>query len=156
MVLLQTKISMMLRRFGQKHNKQMYLYQADVIRKNLLKKGSSYMTKVQECVHNCLNNSMFVSMMGGTIAFILTLVLGSYGYTWGESKADGEEKAQWRAQHERLLERKFEEVRQGQEKLKDSFERTNTDMKELLKQILEEQRRSNHNQGGSPYSPRRG
>jgi hypothetical protein len=91
-------------------------------------------------------------MMGGTVAFILTLVLGSYGYTWGELKSEQEEKTAWRAKHEELLERKFEEVRIGQEKLKDSFERTNNDTRELLKQILEEQKKSNQ---GTIYKQRR-
>lgn len=143
MELLRIKILTMLRRFGMKLNGQTCLSPVGVTRNILLKRESSFMGKVEECVHNCLNNSLFVSIMGGTIAFILTLVLGSYGYTWGESKADTEEKAQWRSEHEKLLERKFEEVRQGQEKLKDSFERTNTDTRELLKQILDEQRRAN-------------
>lgn len=143
MELLLTRTWAKFKRFGMRPNEQMYLYPVGATRNILLKKGNSFMGRVEECVHNCLNNSLFVSVMGGIIAFILTLVLGSYGYTWGESKADMEEKAQWRSEHEKLLERKFEEVRQGQEKLKDSFERTNNDTKELLKQILDEQRRAN-------------
>lgn len=147
MELSQSKISMMLKRFGWKPNELMYSYPVGVIRKNSSKRKSNFMGRVNECVHDCLNNSMFVSMMGGTITFILMLILGSYAYTWNELKSDGEEKAQWRLQHERQLDRKFEEVKLGQREVRDSLERSNNDTRDMLKQILDGQKQAKEQYG---------
>lgn len=142
MELSQLKICQMLERFGMKHKEQMCLYQVDVTRNTLSKKGNDTMSKVGDCVHNCLNNSIFVTIMGGVIAFILTLVLGSYGYTWGESKAEREEKTAWRSEHEKGLEKKFDEVKQWQKEITESINKNNDTTKDLLKQILDEQKKS--------------
>lgn len=147
MELSQSKISMMLKRFGWKPNELMYSYPVGAIRKNSSKRKSSFMGRVNECVHDCLNNNMFVSMMGGTITFMLMLILGSYAYTWNELKTDGEEKAQWRLQHERQLDRKFEEVKLGQREVRDSLERSNNDTRDMLKQILDGQKQAKEQYG---------
>jgi hypothetical protein len=143
MVLSQRKTWEKLKRFGMKPKEQMCLSQVDVIKNISLKRESSFMGRVNDCVHNCLNNSMFVSIMGGIVAFILTLVLGSYSYTWSEAKSDQEEKNEWRAKHEERLDRRFDEIKQGQDKLRDSIEKINDNTNSLLKEILEEQKRSN-------------
>jgi len=90
-------------------------------------------------------NSMMMPIIGGVMALGATLVLGAYGYTWSEMKSEQEEKHQWRTEHQQVLDKKFEEVKQGQEKLVDAITKSTDDTKDILKQMLEEQRKSNEN-----------
>lgn len=115
----------------------MYLFLAGAIKNDLLKKANDMSNA--DALHN-----VHISVIGGIVALGMTLILGSYGYTWGELKAEQEEKRLWRKEHQELLEKKFDEVKQGQEKLNEELRRSNTDTNDMLKQILEEQKKQNN------------
>lgn len=100
-------------------------------------------------------NSFFVTMVGGAMALITTLILASYAYTWAESSKNVEEKTQWRKEHQQVLDKKFEEVKQIQERLADKIEQSNDRTRDLLQQVLEEQRRYNDRVGGHGNNPPR-
>ena len=120
-----------------KLRQQMYLFLAGAIKNDLLKKANDMSNA--DALHN-----VHISVIGGIVALGMTLILGSYGYTWGELKAEQEEKRLWRKEHQELLEKKFDEVKQGQEKLNEELRRSNTDTNDMLKQILEEQKKQNN------------
>lgn len=87
------------------------------------------------------HNGLLISIISGVIALGMTLILGSYGYTWIELKAEQEEKRAWRTEYQRVLDRKFEEVKQGQDKLLSIVHDNNTTTKDILLQILNEQKK---------------
>lgn len=102
-------------------------------------------TKVTDCDHDCTNkeNGMFVSLVSGGLTIIITLILGSYGYTWSETGRQETEKHEWRKDHEVGLDKKFEEVKQGQKQLADAVSRNNDQLQQILLQILDEQKKAN-------------
>jgi hypothetical protein len=84
-------------------------------------------------------------IIAGVVSLGTVLVLGAYGYTWSEMKGEQEEKRQWRQEHQRVLDKRFDELQQGQEKLNDTVNRNTDDTKVLLQQILDEQKRTSDN-----------
>ena len=105
-------------------------------------------SKGTDCDHDCRDNSissngMFVSLVSGGVTIILTLILGSYGYTWSETGRQETEKHEWRKDHEVVLDKKFDEVKQGQKQLADAVSKNNDQLQQILLQILDEQRKAN-------------
>jgi hypothetical protein len=86
---------------------------------------------------------LIMKAVTGGAALIVVLVLGSYGYTWSESGRQEEEKNKWRDAHEKALDKRFDEVREGQKQLTEAVNKNNDKTTEVLMQILEEQRRYN-------------
>jgi hypothetical protein len=80
-------------------------------------------------------------VISGLVSFGIVLILGAYSYIWSEVKSGEQEKHEWRQEHERVLDRRFSEIRQGQEKLQRDIERNTSSVEFLLQKILEEQRR---------------
>lgn len=101
-------------------------------------------------------NSFFVTVIGGAMALITTLILASYAYTWAESSKNVDEKTQWRKEHQQVLDKKFEELTKTQERLAEKIEQSNDRTRDLLQQVLEEQRKYNDRVGhGNNPSQRR-
>lgn len=88
-------------------------------------------------------NSTFSTVVGIVCMLVITLLLGSYAYTWTGFEEDRREKSEWRKSHDEQLDKRFSEVKQGQDKVTEVVNRSNEDVKELLRQLLEEQRRAN-------------
>lgn len=86
---------------------------------------------------------LLTSIISGTVALGITLILGSYGYTWLEVKAEQEEKRVWRRDFQEELNKKFTEVKQGQKELVATVTDTNMTTKTMLSEILNEQKKMN-------------
>lgn len=86
-------------------------------------------------------NGLLIRILAGVISLGIILILGSYGYTRSEIQAEQDEKKEWRKEHQQVLDKRFNELKQGQDKLTDTINRTTDDTKDILKQILEEQRK---------------
>lgn len=86
-------------------------------------------------------NNLLMAVIGGLMALVTTLILASYAYTWAESNKQTDEKVQWRKEHQQVLDKKFEEVKQNQQRLADRIEESNDKTRDLLQQVLEEQRK---------------
>lgn len=99
---------------------------------------------------NISENSTFSTIIGVVSMLFITLLLGSYTYTWSGLDDEQKEKREWRQKHEEALEKKFNEVRQGQEKLADAVNKNNDNTKEILLQILEEQKKTNQLRSTQP------
>lgn len=74
---------------------------------------------------------------------VVTLILGSYIYTWNESIIQTKEKMVWRDQHERNLDKKFDEVRIKQDKIEVAIHEANRETLGILQELVDEQRKSN-------------
>jgi hypothetical protein len=98
---------------------------------------------MEECDSRRKGLDMTIKLLGGVISLGTVLVLGGYGYTWSEMKFEQEEKRQWREKHQQVLDKKFEEVKQGQEKLTELINRKEETNNNLLEKILDEQRKAN-------------
>jgi hypothetical protein len=103
-------------------------------------------TKTEECnnfTHRYWDRhvGLLTSIISGAVALGITLILGSYGYTWLEMKAEQEEKRVWRKDFQGELDKKFVEVKQGQEKLATVLYESNATTKDLLEQILQGQKK---------------
>jgi hypothetical protein len=83
------------------------------------------------------HSGLLMSVISGVTALGVTLVLGSYAYTWVEVKAEQEEKRIWRKEYNDELDRKFSEIKQGQKELSENVRESNTATKDMLKQILD-------------------
>jgi hypothetical protein len=90
-------------------------------------------------------NDMTMKVLTGVVSLGTLLVLGAYGYTWSEGRDQNQEKYQWRQDHQRVLDKRFEELRQGQDKLADKLDKNTGDTKEMLQKILDEQKRVSDN-----------
>lgn len=90
-------------------------------------------------------DDMAMKVLAGVVSLGTILVLGGYGYTWSESRVQEQERYQWRAEHQRVLDKRFDEVKQGQEKLADKLDKNTDDAKGMLQQILNEQKRVSEN-----------
>jgi hypothetical protein len=88
---------------------------------------------------------LMLKIIAGVISLGTILVLGAYGYTWSEMKGEQDEKRQWRTEHQRVLDKRFDELKQGQEKINDTVNRNTDDTKMMLQQILDEQKRVSDN-----------
>lgn len=87
------------------------------------------------------HTGLLVGVLSGAIGLGTTLILGSYGYTWVEIKSEQEEKRIWRNEYNKELDKKFEEVKERQEKLTTMVHENNTQIKDMLVRILNEQAR---------------
>ncbi len=105
-------------------------------------------TKTEECsnfTHRYWDKhvGLLASIISGVVALGITLILGSYGYTWLEVKAEQEEKRVWRKDFQEELDKKFMEVKQGQKELTTAIHETNMTTKTMLSEILNEQKKQN-------------
>lgn len=103
---------------------------------------------MDECDNECdrsKGDSMTIKVLTGVVSLGTMLVLGAYGYTWSEGRDQNQEKYQWRQDHQRVLDKRFDELKQGQEKLADKIDKNTGDTKELLQKILDEQKRVSDN-----------
>lgn len=82
-----------------------------------------------------------MKFISGVVSLGTVLVLGAYGYTWSETKTEQEEKRNWRVEHQRVLDNKFDELKKGQEKLEGVLNVGILDTKYMLQRILDEQKR---------------
>lgn len=86
-------------------------------------------------------NKLAMTIIGGAVFLGLTLIMGSYGYIWSEMRLEQEEKREWRQEHQRVLDKRFDELKQGQDKLEETVNKSANDTKQILQQILDEQKR---------------
>jgi hypothetical protein len=98
---------------------------------------------MENCDDEKGKNGMTIKILSGVVSLGIILILGAYGYTWSEMKSDQDEKREWRQEHQRVLDKRFEEIKQGQEKLGDKFDKNTNDTKDILQEILVEQRQMN-------------
>jgi len=102
-------------------------------------------TNDSETIHDCATTihtcATVMKLISGVVSLGIILVLGAYTYTWSEMKGEQDEKRSWRTEHERILDKRFDELKKGQEKLTDQINKSSDDTKELLQKILDEQRR---------------
>lgn len=75
---------------------------------------------------------------------IVTLILGSYIYTWNETINQTKEKMLWRDQHERALDKKFDEVRIKQDKIETAIHNANHETMIILQELVNEQKKLNN------------
>lgn len=85
--------------------------------------------------------SLILKFIGAFASLGVVLILGAYTYTWNEMKDEQEEKRQWRMEHQRVLDKKFDEVRKGQDRLEDVVNKNTNDTKDILVEILIEQKK---------------
>lgn len=100
---------------------------------------------MDECDSEKGKNDMTIKVISGVVSLGAILVLGSYTYTWSEMKSEQEEKREWREKHQEMLDRRFEEVKQGQQKLVDMIDKNTDNTRDMLQQILNEQKRVSDN-----------
>lgn len=95
------------------------------------------------CSHEHKENSMFVSLVSGGAALIVTLVFASFTYTWSEVGRQDTEKKEWRKEHQEVLDKRFQEIKENQKELASSISQSNDKTQKILEQLLEEQRKLN-------------
>lgn len=100
---------------------------------------------MDECDSRKGRNDMTMKIISGVVSLGVILVLGAYTYTWSEMKGEQDEKRQWRTEHQRVLDKRFDELKQGQERIAETFNRSSDVTKEMLQQILNEQKRVSDN-----------
>lgn len=88
-------------------------------------------------------NGMINPIISGVVFLGITLIMGSYGYIWSEMKGEQDEKREWRKEHQQVLDKRFDKLEQGQDKIQESVNRNEIDNKVLLNEILIEQRKAN-------------
>ena len=88
----------------------------------------------------------FILGVSGTL--LVLVVIGSYGFTLAVEQSLITEKERWRSEHNRVLDRRFDEVKQGQEKIEKKVEQTAEKTGELLKEILMQQQLTNRQSSG--------
>lgn len=86
-------------------------------------------------------DDMTVKILAGITSLGTLLILGGYGYTWSESKLEQTEKREWRQEHQRGLDKRFEEIKVGQDKLVERIDRGSNITQDMLQKILDEQHR---------------
>ena len=98
-------------------------------------------------IHDCeienkkTEQKVIMSFLSGIISLGLVLVLGSYGYTWSETKSGQEEKREWRKEHQAILDKRFDALERGQDKIERTLDIKINETKDMLQQILNEQQR---------------
>jgi hypothetical protein len=90
-------------------------------------------------------DDMTIKVLAGITSLGTILILGGYGYTWSESKLEQTEKREWRQEHQKGLDKRFEEIKIGQEKLAERIDRGSNATQDMLQRILDEQRRLSDN-----------
>jgi Spy/CpxP family protein refolding chaperone len=88
-------------------------------------------------------NKIVITILGGVVFLGITLIMGSYGYIHSEMKVERDEKHEWRKEHQQVLDKKFEELKEGQQKIEDVVNRNEVDNREILREILTEQKKMN-------------
>ena len=87
------------------------------------------------------------SIKGGLIAVVSTLIgsllLGSYLYTWSADKEQATEKKEWRSEHNRVLEKSLQEIKETQKADNQENKTYQQQVRETLQKILLEQQRKN-------------
>jgi len=90
-------------------------------------------------------DDMTIKVLAGITSLGTILILGGYGYTWSESKLEQTEKREWRQEHQKGLDKRFEEIKIGQEKLVERIDKSSNNTQDMLQRILDEQRRLSDN-----------
>ena len=87
------------------------------------------------------------SIKGGLIAVVSTLIgsllLGGYLYTWSADKEQTTEKKEWRSEHNRVLEKSLQEIKETQKADNQENKTYQQQVRETLQKILLEQQRKN-------------
>ena len=87
------------------------------------------------------------SIKGGLIAVVSTLIgsllLGSYLYTWSADKEQTTEKKEWRSEHNRVLEKSLQEIKETQKQTAQETKENQNQVRETLQKIFLEQQRKN-------------
>lgn len=78
--------------------------------------------------------NVFISI-GATL--IVTLILGSYVYTWLESDNQSKEKKEWRIQHEQTLDKRFDELKLKQDRIETAVHESHDQTALLLQQLID-------------------
>lgn len=100
-------------------------------------------------VKNGLSSKLldFVLSIFGII--VVTLVLGSYGFTWLVDNSQTQEKVQWREKHEQDHRQSIQdakaEIKQEVRELKEQLNRSQDEMKDMLEKIIRLQEQSRRN-----------
>lgn len=85
------------------------------------------------------------SLKGGLVAVVSTLIgsllLGSYLYTWSADGKQTDEKKEWRSEHNRVLDKNFDELKQNQKNIEKVVTENQKDVQKTLQEILLEQRK---------------
>lgn len=108
----------------------------DAIKKGLLEKCNEVFSSYMAIR---LDSNIVATIIGVTCTLMSTLLLGGYAYTWSMSEKEEQEKREWRQHHSEMLDKRFDEVKQKQDKLMETVNDSMIDVRELLKQILDEQ-----------------
>ena len=90
-------------------------------------------------------DDMTIKVLAGITSLGTLLILGGYGYTWSESKLEQTEKREWRQEHQKGLDKRFEEIKIGQDKLVERIDRSSNNTQDMLQRILDEQHRLSDN-----------
>jgi len=98
---------------------------------------------------------MLMPVISGAIGLGIVLVMGSYAYTWQEMSSEQKEKFEWRKEHQRVLDKRFEEVKRGQDKIEESINKNTDDVKRMFHEILIEQRKANESRFEGEFNKRR-
>ena len=87
------------------------------------------------------------SIKGGLIAVVSTLIgsllLGGYLYTWSADKEQTTEKKEWRSEHNRVLEKSLQEIKETQKQTAQETKENQNQVRETLQKIFLEQQRKN-------------
>ncbi len=87
------------------------------------------------------DNSVKAGLIGIVATLVGSLLLGSYLYTWSADGKQEEEKKQWRSEHNRVLEKNFDDVKENQKNIEKVVTENQKDVQKTLQEILLEQRR---------------
>jgi septal ring factor EnvC (AmiA/AmiB activator) len=82
-------------------------------------------------------------LIGGVLTLTITLLLGSYIYTWSETGRQDDEKQKWRGEHNQVLDKRFDEINKKQDKLEALVTNNNNKTQELLMELINSQHRTN-------------
>ncbi len=89
------------------------------------------------------DNSVKSSLMGIVATLIGSLLLGGYLYTWSADGKQTEEKEKWRSEHNRVLEKNLQEIKETQKTTEKDTKEYQKELQKVLQEILVEQRRKN-------------
>ena len=89
------------------------------------------------------DNAAVKWILGVSGTLIVLVLIGSYGYTMSADLSQDTEKERWRSEHNRVLNQRFEEVKQGQEKIEKKLDEKAEKTDAVLREILIEQRAAN-------------
>ena len=100
------------------------------------------------------NGQISKAIIGAMCTLFVLVVVGSFGYSMSIEQSQNTEKERWRSEHNRVLDRRFDEVKQGQEKIEKKVEQAADRTDELLREILMQQQLTNrHSSGGQGKRP---